>query len=199
MFFFEVEKETREKELQEEKTRFLEARIGLHEARLKRAREEAIFFFEEGRKLDKVAVETEEEKIRRRVAVYKDVEGVLVEQMGEKLKEKTRMEALKRLEQEERLGSEARVKEMEKEEMRKEQVGKDDGMVMKVEMMMMIMQVGKAKYGQAVLSQREADVKRREEEMKRRVAEDEMVQRHFRKLDSRDAREAALPLPVLYN
>ena len=92
--------------------------------RLKRAREEAIFFFEEGRKLDKVAVETEEEKMRRKAAVYKDVEGVLVEQMGEKLKEKTRMEALKRLEQEERLGSEARVKEMEKEEMRKEQVGK---------------------------------------------------------------------------
>ena len=199
MFFFKVEKERREKELQEEKTRFLEARIGLHEARLKRAREEAIFFFEEGRKLEKVAMETEEEKMRRKAAVYKDVEGVLVEQMGEKLKEKTRMEALKRLEQEERLGSEARVKEMEKEEMRKEQVGKDDGMVMKVEMMMMIMQVGKAKYGQAVLSQREADVKRREEEMKRRVAEDEMVQRHFRKLDSLDAREAALPLPVLYN
>ena len=124
MFFFKVEKERREKELQEEKTRFLEARIGLHEARLKRASEEAIFFFEEGRKLDKVAVETEEEKMRRKVAVYKDVEGVLVEQMGEKLKEKTRMEALKRLEQEERLGSEARVKEMEKEEKRKEQVGK---------------------------------------------------------------------------
>ena len=61
MFFFKVEKERREKELQEEKTRFLEARIGLHEARLKRAREEAIFFFEEGRKLDKVAMETEEE------------------------------------------------------------------------------------------------------------------------------------------
>ena len=197
MFFFKVEKERREKELQEEKTRFLEARIGLHEARLKRAREEAIFFFEEGRKLDKVAVETEEEKMRRKAAVYKDVEGVLVEQMGEKLKEKTRMEALKRLEQEERLGSEARVKEMEKEEIRKEQVGKDDGMIMTVEMMMM--QVDKAQYGQAVLSQREADVKRREEEMKRRVAEDEMVQRHFRKLDSRDAREAALPLPVLYN
>ena len=34
MFFFKVEKERREKELQEEKTRFLEARIGLHEARL---------------------------------------------------------------------------------------------------------------------------------------------------------------------
>ena len=124
MFFFKVEKERREKELQEEKTRFLEARIGLHEARLKRAREEAIFFFEEGRKLDKVAVETEEEKMRRKAAVYKDVEGVLVEQMGEKLKEKSRTEALKRLEQEERLGSEARVKEMEKEDMRKEQVGK---------------------------------------------------------------------------
>ena len=90
--------------------------------RLKRAREEAIFFFEEGRKLEKVAMETEEEKMRRKAAVYKDVE--VVEQMGEKLKEKTRMEALKRLEQEERLGSEARVKEMEKEEMRKEQVGK---------------------------------------------------------------------------
>ena len=72
-------------------------------------------------------------------------------------------------------------------------------MIMTVEMMMMIMQVDKAKYGQAVLSQREADVKRREEEMKRRVAEDEMVQRHFRKLDNLDAREAALPLPVLYN
>ena len=71
-------------------------------------------------------------------------------------------------------------------------------MIMAVEMMM-IMQVDKAKYGQAVLSQREADMKRREEEMKRRVAEDEMVQRHFRKLDSLDAREAALPLPVLYN
>ena len=144
MFFFKVEKERREKELQEEKTRFLEARIGLHEARLKsiisiitilnfiiiiiirlkRAREEAIFFFEEGRMLDKVAMETEEEKMRRKAAVYKDVEVVLVEQMGEKVKEKTRMEALKRLEQEERLGSEARVKEMEKEEKRKEQVGK---------------------------------------------------------------------------
>ena len=72
-------------------------------------------------------------------------------------------------------------------------------MIMTVEMMMIMMQVGKAQYGQAVLSQREADVKRREEEMKRRVAEDEMVQRHFRKLDSRDAREAAMPLPVLYN
>ena len=124
VLLFKVEKERREKELQEEKTRFLEARIGLHEARLKRAREEAIFFFEEGRNLDKVAVETEEEKMRRKAAVYKYVEGVLVEQMGEKLKEKTRMEALKRLEQEERLGSEARVKEMEKEEIRKEQVGK---------------------------------------------------------------------------
>ena len=91
---------------------------------MKRAREEAIFFFEEGRKLEKVAVETEEEKMRRKAAVYKDVEVVLVEQMGEKVKEKTRMEAKKRLEQEERLGSEARVKEMEKEEIRKEQVGK---------------------------------------------------------------------------
>ena len=91
---------------------------------MKRAREEAIFFFDEGRNLEKVALETEEEKMRRKEAVYKDVEVVLVEQMGEKLKEKTRMEALKRLEQEERLGSEARVKEMEKEEIRKEQVGK---------------------------------------------------------------------------
>ena len=91
---------------------------------MKRAREEAIFFFDEGRKLDKVAMETEEEKMRRKAAVYKEVEVVLVEQMGEKVKEKTRMEALKRLEQEERLGSEARVKEMEKEEIRKEQVGK---------------------------------------------------------------------------
>ena len=91
---------------------------------MKRAREEAIFFFDEGRNLEKVALETEEEKMRRKEAVYKDVEVVLVEQMGEKLKEKTRMEALKRLEQEERLGSEARVKKMEKEEKRKEQVGK---------------------------------------------------------------------------
>ena len=91
---------------------------------MKRAREEAIFFFDEGRNLEKVALETEEEKMRRKAAVYKDVEVVLVEQMGEKVKEKTRMEALKRLEQEERLGSEARVKEMEKEEIRKEQVGK---------------------------------------------------------------------------
>ena len=57
MFFFKVEKERREKELQEEKTRFLEARIGLHEARLKRA-------VDEGRKLEKVALETEEEKKR---------------------------------------------------------------------------------------------------------------------------------------
>ena len=71
-------------------------------------------------------------------------------------------------------------------------------MIMAVEMMM-ITQVVKAQYGQQVLSQREADVKRREEEMKRRVAEDEMVQRHFRKLDNLDTREAALPLPVLYN
>ena len=171
---------------------------------MKRAREEAIFFFDEGRKLDKVAMETEEEKMRRKAAVYKEVEVVLVEQMGEKSEEKTRMEALKRLEQEERLGSEARVKEMEKEEIRKEQVGKMKmmrrvwTMMMTVEMMM-IMQVDKAQYGQAVLSQREADVKRREEEVKRRVAEDEMVQRHFRKLDNLDAREACLPLPVLYN
>ena len=62
--------------------------------------------------------------------------------------------------------------------------------------MMMIMQVDKAQYGQVVLSQREADVKRREEEVKRRAAEDEMVRRHFRKLDNLDAREAALPLSV---
>ena len=79
-----------------------------------------------------------------------------------------------------------------------EEEGVDDGMIMTV-VEMMIMQVDKAKYGQAVLSQREADVKRREEEMKRRMAEDEMVQRHFRKLDNLDAREATLPLPVLYN
>ena len=71
-------------------------------------------------------------------------------------------------------------------------------MIMTVEMMMM-MQVDKAQYGQAVLSQREADVKRREEEMKRKVAEDEMVQRHFRKLDSLDARADSIAVSLFGN
>ena len=85
-----------------------------------------------------------------------------------------------RLEQEERLVSEARVKEMEREEVREEQMRR-------------------SRYGQSVLSQREEDVKRREEERRRRAEEDKMVERHFRKLDAVDAREVAVPLPVLYN
>ena len=173
-----VEVERREKELQEEKDRFLRTRMGLHEARLKGAREEAASFFREGRQLEIVVKENEEEK--RKAGSFKDIERVLLEQMAEKLKVKTKQDSLAKLEQEERLVLEARVKEMEREEGREEQMRRSC-------------------YGQSVLSQREEEVKRREEERRRRAEEDKMVERHFRKLDAVDAREVAVPLPVLYN
>ena len=175
-----VERERREKEKQEEKHKFLNTRMGLHEARLKRAREEAMAFFEEGRKLESVVVENEEKREKQKAAAFKDIEKVLLEQMGEKLKVKTSQDSLAVLEQEERLVAEARVKEMEMEEVREDQRQR-------------------ARYGEAVLSQREADVKRREEERRRKAEEDKMMERHFRKLDAIDAREVAVPLPVLYN
>ena len=175
-----VEVERREKKMQEEKERFLHTRIGLHEARLKGAREDAVSFFKESRKLESVAMQNEEKKEEQKAATYKDIERVLLEQMGQKLKAKTKQDSLARLEQEERLVNEARVKEMEREEVREEQMRK-------------------ARYGESVLSQREEDTKRREEETRKRMEEDKMIERHFRKLDAVDAREVAVPLPVIYN
>ena len=72
------------------------------------------------------------------------------------------------------------MKEMEREEEREEQMRK-------------------ARYGESVLSQREEDMKRRDRMIEKRMEEDKMIERHFRKLDAVDAREVAVPLPVLYN
>ena len=141
-----VEVERREKELQEEKDRFLLTRMGLHEARLKGAREEAVSFFREGRKLESVVNKNEEEKEKQKAATFKDIERTLLEQMGEKLKLKTKQDSLARLEQEERLVSEARVKEMEREEVREEQMRR-------------------SRYGQSVLSQKEEDTRVRKQHM----------------------------------
>ena len=57
----------------------------------------------------------------------------------------------------------------------------------------------KARYGESVLRQREEDMKRRDKMVEKRMEEDKMIERHFRKLDAVDAREVVVPLPILYN